>query len=592
MPKTESHRGPKKKNESLELLRAITKSMAGSLPGLSQETRDTLEDSLARPISGLASQFAGELPEEKGKLVFPPLENLKRSWNADSRRKQGLPPQKKVMPGIVQDTLSVPSMFGGGPQWAQDASESADRIHAAVDEGMGLAPPQGFRQHALNSAGMMAAQIPVAGKAKEIPQAARGALEIMKKYGKKAAMSPIEFFSPTIEPKMSNYLFGSAAGGALGTLGDEAAEMAEETPPPRAISRAKGGKVGALKQILRAISINPDSTVKQTKHMIGDPVEEVLYATNEGQRKGVLSSEEAKYIKGLLMTGEEEKLSDALFELHSRLFPTPRSAKEPTLQAMPAKEELVFQTQKGYREPVHGTGKLAPVEPEVPLLKRGKGGKASIASKLLETLRRLDLDPDEFDLLDEQGNLRIDEAKAVIEDAVEGERGVDDFIEDLGTEDPTEITRKIQQQVAPPRRLPDQGEVPDSEWARIRNRMKDWRVQSVFDLEDLMPTQTTEELRVKIPSMNKSEARPKKLDILKNPKSQKDVERWTGRDVKEIRFMTDQDGNTYVWDANQAIHNQVIQALGLDRKGLFHEMSDTPIPPSMFDQYFFTNPWE
>jgi hypothetical protein len=374
MPKTESSLRPKKKNESLELLRAITKSMAGAVPGVSDETRDTIEDSLARPLSGLASQFVGELPEEPGKLTFPPIENLKRSWNADYRRKQGLPPQEKVMPGIVQDTLSVPSMFGGGPQWAQDASASADRIHAAVDEGMDLAPPQGFRQHALNSAGMMAAQIPVAGKAKEIPQAARGALEIMKKYGKKAAMSPIEFLSPTIEPKMSNYLFGSAAGGSLGTLGDEMAAEAEVSVP-KAVARAKGGKVGALKQILRAISINPDSTVKQTKHMIGDPVEEVLYATNEGQRKGVLSSEEAKYIKKLLTTGEEEKLSDALFELHSRLFPTPASASEPVLQKLPSREELVFQTQKGYREPVQGEGELPPVESDVPLLKKRHGGK-------------------------------------------------------------------------------------------------------------------------------------------------------------------------------------------------------------------------
>lgn len=447
MPKTESHRGPKKKNESLELLRAITKSMAGAVPGVSEETRDTIEDSLARPISGFVSQFAGEIPEEKGKLTFPPIENLKRSWNADSRRKQGLPPQPKVMPGIVQDTLSVPSMFGGGPQWAQDASASADRIHAAADEGMDLAPPQGFRQHALNSAGMMAAQIPVAGKAKEIPKAARGALEIMKKYGKKAAMSPIEFLSPTIEPKMSNYLFGSAGGGSLGMLGDEVAEEAGELSAPKAISRAKGGKVGALKQILRAISINPDSTVKQTKHVIGDPVEEVLYATNEGQRKGVLSSDEAKYIKSLLTTGEEDKLSDALFELHSRLFPTPQSMKEPTLQAMPAKEELVFQTQKGYREPVQGEGNLPPVESEVPLLRKGKGGKIQGASRLLQMLKSLDLDPHDFDLIDEKGNLRVDEAKEVIEDAIHGEREVDDFTESLGTDEPREIVRKVKSKV-------------------------------------------------------------------------------------------------------------------------------------------------
>lgn len=443
MPKTATKRG-KKKNESLELLRAITRSMAGAIPGISEETRDTVEDSLARPLSGLASQIVGEDPNEPGKLVFPPLHNMKRVWNADARRKAGQEPEKMAMPGMVQDSLSLPAIFGGGPQWAQDASASADRIHAAVDEGMDLAPPQGFRQHALNSAGMMAAQIPVAGKAKEVPEIAQGALQIAKKYGKKALASPFEFFLPTIEPKMSNYLFGSVAGGGLGTLGDEAAEVAEEMPPPRAVARAEGGKVGALKAFLKTISMNPDARVRQTAHQMGDPVEEVLYATNEGQRRGVLSSEEAKRIKILMNAGEEEALSEALIELHRRL--NPETAKDPKLQKLPPWSDLVFQD-KGYREPVHGTGTLPGVEPEVPLLKRAKGGKATMATRLLQMLKNLDLDPHDFDLIDEKGNPRVAEAKEVIEDAIEGEREVDDFTESLGTEEPAEITKAIQRKV-------------------------------------------------------------------------------------------------------------------------------------------------
>lgn len=622
MPKSESNRTPrpkKKKNESLELLRAITKSMAGAIPGVSEETRDTIEDSLARPLSGFASQFAGEDPNEPGKLVFPPYENIKRVWKADERRKAGLPPEKMAIPGMIQDTLSLPSVFGGGPQWAQDASASADRIHSAVDEGMNLAPPKGFRQHALNSAGMMAAQIPVPGSAavNKADDIGKGALQILKKYGMKALKSPVEFLSPTVDPKMSNYLFGALAGGGIGMLGDEEepveGEPVEEAPtderpplewedlpegPPQTfsgIARAEGGKVGGLKALLKVISMNPDARVKQTAHQMGDPVEEVLYATNEGQRRGVLSSEQAKRIKEMLASGDEESLSIALMDLHRKL--NPPSPAEPLLQALPSREKLVFQD-KGYREPVHGAGKLPPVETEVPLLRKAKGGKASMAGKLLEMLKSMELDPHEFDLIDEKGNLRIEDAQEVIEDHIEGSREVDDFVEGLGVEDPAEITRTVQERVAAPR-IPDQGEVPDSEWRRIQDRMKNWKVKSVYDLEDLLPTQTTETLRVSIPSMSKwtnwpdsPGARPKKLDILKNPKSQADVERWAGRDVREIRFMTDQDGDTYVWDADKAIHNQVLEALGLQRKGLFHEMSDTPIPPNLFDLYFFTNPWE
>lgn len=534
MPKSESKREsrPKKpkKNESLELLRAITKSMAGAVPGISQETRDLIDDSLARPVSGFASQVLAEDPEDPGKLVFPPVHNLIRSWNADERRKSEREPEKMAMPGLIQDSLSLPAIFGGGPQWAQDASASADRIHSSIDEGMDLSPPEGFRQHALNAAGMMAAQIPVVGKAKEAAPAAQGALQLLKKYGKKALASPFEFFLPTIEPKMSNYLFGSAAGGGLGMLGDGADEVAEELPPPKAIGRAKGGKIGGLSQILRSVSMNPDATVRQTKHVIGDPLEEVLHAANEGERKGVIDATEGQRIRSLIESGDDDSLADALINLQKKLFPSlPTSANN---------RKVVTSV-----EAPGGSGRLPEVESDVPLLEPA---------------------PHVMELSEAPARVRPAQAP-------EGHGMLDE---------------------SPTRRLPEQGEVPDSEWARIRERMKDWKVQSVSDLEDLLPTQTTENLRIKIPSMGGSKTRPKGLDVLKNPKSQEDVVRWAGRDVKEVRFMTDQDGNTYVWDADKAIHNQVIDALGLQRKGLFHEMSDTPIPPKFFDQYFFINPWE
>jgi hypothetical protein len=472
MPKSEESRKPrpkKKKNESLELLRAITKSMASSVSGISQEASDVIDDSLARPLSGFASQVLGEDPDEPGKLVFPPLHNLKRSWNADARRKAGLPRQEMALPGLISDSMALPDIvtLGNGPQWSKDASDRSERVGGAINEGMGLAPAEGFRQHALESAGMMGAQIPFAGKAKEIPRATQGALQLLKKYGKKAAASPFEFFLPTIDPKMSNYLFGSVAGGGLGTLGDEAAGVAEDLPPlavsrakggkigslqralenlslrvaptpthprgyrvsvlknpskedvvrftgrdPNSFSmfvddsgnsyvwssseaahtqimkalgltpdkipvwpseiltpddydvlrelpekKAKGGKVGALKELLRAISMNPDSTVRQTQHVIGDPVEEVLHATNEGQRKGVIGPEEAQDIKSLLASGDEDALADALMNLQSKLFMVER-------RATPRRTNLVTEI-----EVPSGMGKLPAIESDLPLLR-------------------------------------------------------------------------------------------------------------------------------------------------------------------------------------------------------------------------------
>jgi len=376
MPKSEEKRKPRpgkgKKNESLELLRAITKSMAGAVPGISQETRDLIDDSLARPLSGAASQIMGS-DLQTGETYFPPVENLKRSWNADERRRQGLPQQPKIMPGMIPDTMSLPAQFSeNAPEWSQEAKRVSEITGGNIEESMGLDPAQGFRQHALESAGIMGAQVPMVGRSKQVADIGKGALHLAKKYGMKALKSPVEFLSPTIDPKMSNYLFGTAAGGSLGALGDEPEEVIEEMPPPRAISRAKGGKVGALTKFLKTISMNPDARAKQTSYQIGDPVEEVLYATNEGLNRGVLSSDEAKRIKLLLEAGEEDQLSEALMDLHSRL--NPKADPEPTLQKLPPWEDLVFQD-KGYREPVHGKGKMTQEEWDQMLQKKSKGGK-------------------------------------------------------------------------------------------------------------------------------------------------------------------------------------------------------------------------
>lgn len=515
MPKTEAKREPrpkKKKNESLELLRAITKSMAGAVPGISQETRDLIDDSLARPISGMASQIVAEDPTEPGKLVFPPLQNMKRAWNADSRRKSGQEPAKMAMPGLVQDTLSLPSMFGGGPQWAQDASASADRIHSAVDEGMDLAPPEGFRQHALNSAGMMAAQIPVAGKAKEVPEIAKGALQIAKKYGKKALASPFEFFLPTIEPKMSNYLFGSVAGGGLGTLGDDAEEVAEEVPLPRAVSRAKGGKVGALSQILRSVSMNPDATVKQKQHVIGDPVEEVLHAANEGERKGVIDSAEGQRIRTLMESGDEDSLADALMNLQRKLFPSSPMA--------PIGRQVVTSAAAP-----QGLGKLPEVESNVPLL-----GPA----------------PHVTEVPDVPVRVRPAEAPAG--------HGTRDF----------------------------------GEWEKDdldqTNRMQNLIDQRIDDGSEILTVP-------KLLQNNRQLVQQGTVQVLKNP-SQEEVLRFAGREIPRVRMMTDREGNTYVWDADAAIHDWVLRGLGIDRQDLWNEMSDTPIRPRDYYRWLYTSPTE
>jgi hypothetical protein len=249
MPDAQRHK-KKKKNSSLELLRAVTKSLAHAVVP-DDELADTVDDTLARVGSGLSSQYMGV--DEKGEVKSALTANLARMWNADERRKKGLPREKRVLPGLITDTLSLPNLFGNGPEWSQRMQEQADATHDGVNESMDLEAPQGFLQHAATSGGMMLGQVPVLSQAKALK--AKGLLENMKRFGKGVLTSPVEFMLPTIEPGLMNYGLGTLAGGALGTLGDEAEEPKnlEDLIAPNAIHRAKGGKVKAFDRVIDAV---------------------------------------------------------------------------------------------------------------------------------------------------------------------------------------------------------------------------------------------------------------------------------------------------------------------------------------------------
>lgn len=262
-----------KRNESLELLKQVTKSLSHAIPGVSDDTADTVDDSLARFGSGFASQIYGVDPEDGSVKMAAPTNILK-----DLNPNRGLEPPKfdspgvvsdrwkewarsghrpQVVPGIVSDTASIPNILGNGPEWSQRMQSLANRTHEGVNDSMGLDAPQGFRQHALESLGMMAAQVPSEGMGllKSAAPETKGALQYMKRFGKGLAMSPAEFLLPTVEPKISNYLFGSLAGGALGSLGDN---VADDVPKPKtkAISSgyAGGGKVRAFNLFKDAVN--------------------------------------------------------------------------------------------------------------------------------------------------------------------------------------------------------------------------------------------------------------------------------------------------------------------------------------------------
>lgn len=181
---------------------------------------------LKRPLSGLASMWGGTDPES-GEFISPAWHNLKRAWNADERRRQGLPPQQRASLGLIDETLALPALSEivgvEPPEFAARASDRADATRSAARDTMGLDAPHGFTQNLAESAGVMAGQMPIpASIAKKL-----GMLKGRSSKLGKIASSPVEWFSPTVVPSAGNYALGTAFGGILGGAVDHLGDYLE-----------------------------------------------------------------------------------------------------------------------------------------------------------------------------------------------------------------------------------------------------------------------------------------------------------------------------------------------------------------------------
>lgn len=260
------------------------------LPSSKDDEESWSDTYLKRPLSGLASMWGGTDPET-GEFISPAWQNLKRAWNVDERRRQGLPPQERATLGIVDETLSLPALGGlvglPVPEFASEAEERASTTREAARTAVGVDAPHGFAENIAESAGVMAGQLPV-------PANVAGKLKLLKESGKLGKIGKIlgpaaEWFSPTVVPKASNYikgtLFGGILGGGLDYLGDymdekeaternkqfiseaiaevleeervkAAEESGDETSDDEALAElgyAEGGKVTAAKKAITSL---------------------------------------------------------------------------------------------------------------------------------------------------------------------------------------------------------------------------------------------------------------------------------------------------------------------------------------------------
>jgi hypothetical protein len=212
---------------SLEYLRAAADTLANQVPFISEETRRGLSEDITRPLGGFASQWMA--PDVEGNpatsslpsMVISPLSGtLEHLLAQQMGQRRTLAP-----PGLVTETLGLPAdlmdiygLFSGAeepadaPEISRLAQEQTARLREGMMRELALDEPSGFKEHALESLGIMAGQLPVG----EIPAIATRIPKVAK-----AMLGPlsaaVEWFSPTVVPKLSNYAMGTGFGGALGT---------------------------------------------------------------------------------------------------------------------------------------------------------------------------------------------------------------------------------------------------------------------------------------------------------------------------------------------------------------------------------------
>lgn len=220
------------------------------LPTDDEEGEPWTDTYLKRPLSGLASMWGGVDPESGG-FVNPAWHNLKRAWNADERRRQGLPPEPRANLGIASETAALPALSSiigiEPPEFATRASDESDATRTAARDAMGIDAPHGFLENLTESAGVMAGQLPVpASVAKKLELLKKGSKFAKSRLGK-AATSPLEWFSPTVVPTAGNYLRGTLFGGMLSGGLDHAEDYLDER---RATKNQKQWIAEAMDEVL------------------------------------------------------------------------------------------------------------------------------------------------------------------------------------------------------------------------------------------------------------------------------------------------------------------------------------------------------
>jgi hypothetical protein len=244
-----------------------------STTGSAIEAMAPMGQNIIKSVDSLVTQ--GRLPDEVTEGLARNQElirlGLMSQWygiDPDTRKAEfALSPSNlgKVRPGIVDEFVSLPA-FGGFvglevPEFAENAVQRLIELGEQLENQTGIKPAQGFGENMAESTGVMLGQVPVPGSVVNRLKALRagkgakplrpyeaeylegdlyspevqGLLELTRKKpspliegAKKLSTSYIEWFAPTVDPKISNYLAGGAFGGLMGSLFEEDPKGAQE----------------------------------------------------------------------------------------------------------------------------------------------------------------------------------------------------------------------------------------------------------------------------------------------------------------------------------------------------------------------------
>ena len=215
------------------------------------------------PKSGKRAKREG--PDTAQNAISQAVAGFKSQWSGlDDEGKVGI---GKGTPGIYYNTVAIPAIAGVvdekyAPDFAVAADKKAGKIKEAVRKDMGINEPKGALEHFAYAGGEMIGQLPVPGA---LMNKIIGGAKKMGMAGKVAA-APIEYLSPTVDPRALNYGIGTTFGGTMGTVGEA---LSEEEPVKKALGGLiqkyeDGGKVGKVATFFSAVD-KAINTLKQKK---------------------------------------------------------------------------------------------------------------------------------------------------------------------------------------------------------------------------------------------------------------------------------------------------------------------------------------